>query len=425
MDESSDPVRSAGDPGTVALRRNVAFRWLWVARGVSSFGDSLSLVALLIFVGTSTGQAFAVAALLLVGDFAPALLGPLSGALSDRFDRVRLMVSAEMVQGATVVLMAVLLPPLPVLLVLVALRAVAGQIFQPAVRSAVPALVADQHLSSANSTLGFVTNGAAARGPLVAAALFSVIGVRGVLLIDAATFLISAAMLVRLGALPAATGGTADGPRVALLSDAAAGLRYLARARLIRAIIGGFVAVVACNGVDDVALVFLTRNTLGAGDSAVALLYGAVAVGLLAGYLVLARRTAGSSLTALFLAGCAVSSLGNLLTGLAWAVVMAVLVQALRGLGLSAIDIGVTTFLQRAVNPAMIGRVFGVVYGAVGVAAATSYLVGAVLLTVTDPRVTFVAAGAGGLLATAVTAVAVSRISAVARSGGQRPPESS
>ncbi|HEY5115358.1 MAG TPA: hypothetical protein VIJ00_07535, partial [Nakamurella sp.] len=215
------------------------------------------------------------------------------------------------------------------------------------------------------------------------------------------------------------------GPRVALLSDAAAGLRYLARARLIRAIIGGFVAVVACNGVDDVALVFLTRNTLGAGDSAVALLYGAVAVGLLAGYLVLARRTAGSSLTALFLAGCAVSSLGNLLTGLAWAVVMAVLVQALRGLGLSAIDIGVTTFLQRAVNPAMIGRVFGVVYGAVGVAAATSYLVGAVLLTVTDPRVTFVAAGAGGLLATAVTAVAVSRISAVARSGGQRPPESS
>lgn len=425
MDESSDPVRSAGDPGTVALRRNVAFRWLWVARGVSSFGDSLSLVALLIFVGTSTGQAFAVAALLLVGDFAPALLGPLSGALSDRFDRVRLMVSAEMVQGATVVLMAVLLPPLPVLLVLVALRAVAGQIFQPAVRSAVPALVADQHLSSANSTLGFVTNGAAALGPLVAAALFSVIGVRGVLLIDAATFLISAAMLVRLGALPAATGGTADGPRVALLSDAAAGLRYLARARLIRAIIGGFVAVVACNGVDDVALVFLTRNTLGAGDSAVALLYGAVAVGLLAGYLVLARRTAGSSLTALFLAGCAVSSLGNLLTGLAWAVVMAVLVQALRGLGLSAIDIGVTTFLQRAVNPAMIGRVFGVVYGAVGVAAATSYLVGAVLLTVTDPRVTFVAAGAGGLLATAVTAVAVSRISAVARSGGQRPPESS
>jgi len=425
VDESSDPVRSAGDPGTVALRRNVAFRWLWVARGVSSFGDSLSLVALLIFVGTSTGQAFAVAALLLVGDFAPALLGPLSGALSDRFDRVRLMVSAEMVQGATVVLMAVLLPPLPVLLVLVALRAVAGQIFQPAVRSAVPALVADQHLSSANSTLGFVTNGAAARGPLVAAALFSVIGVRGVLLIDAATFLISAAMLVRLGALPAATGGTADGPRVALLSDAAAGLRYLARARLIRAIIGGFVAVVACNGVDDVALVFLTRNTLGAGDSAVALLYGAVAVGLLAGYLVLARRTAGSSLTALFLAGCAVSSLGNLLTGLAWAVVMAVLVQALRGLGLSAIDIGVTTFLQRAVNPAMIGRVFGVVYGAVGVAAATSYLVGAVLLTVTDPRVTFVAAGAGGLLATAVTAVAVSRISAVARSGGQRPPESS
>ena len=45
---------------------------------VSFLGDSLSLVALMLHVAATTGQALAVALLLLAGDFAPALLGPLA-----------------------------------------------------------------------------------------------------------------------------------------------------------------------------------------------------------------------------------------------------------------------------------------------------------------------------------------------------------
>jgi len=57
----------------------------------------------------------------------------------------------------------------------------------------------------------------------------------------------------------------------------------------------------------------------------------------------------------------------------------------------------------------MLGRVFGNLYGAIGVAAALSYLLGGLLLDLTSPRVTLVAAGAGGLLATLATAVVLRR----------------
>ena len=80
MPDAVEPPPGAGS----LLRRNPAFRNLAAARLISFVGDSLSLVALLLHVATSTGQALAAAALLLVGDFAPALLGPLSGALADR-----------------------------------------------------------------------------------------------------------------------------------------------------------------------------------------------------------------------------------------------------------------------------------------------------------------------------------------------------
>ena len=413
--------RPAGAGSLRLLGANRPFRLLWSARAVSYLGDSLGLVALMLHVAETTGQALAVAGLLLAGDFAPALLGPLAGTVADRLDRRRVMVGCELVQGALVVAVAIWLPPLPLLLVLVGLRAVAGQVFQPASRAAVPAVVAEGDLERANAAVGVATNGGETLGPLVAALLLPVLEVRGVLLVDAASFLVSAALL---GFLPALSGpGRGPGPRPSFLADAAGGLRYLRGQAVVRAVALGYFAVVACTGIDDVALVFLATGTFGAGGTAVGLLLAAVGIGLLAGYALLARtggrfpidrgttpavpRTPPA--TGLLLAGFAVSSAGNLLTGLAWAVAAAFAVQAVRGLGIAALDVAATTLVQRIVPARLLGRVFGTLYGGIGVAAALAYLLGGLLLDRTTPRVAFVAAGSAGLLATVATALALRR----------------
>jgi len=145
--------------GTFALfRSNRAFRLLCTARSVSHLGDALSLVALMLYVESTTGKALAVAVLLLVGDFVPAVLGPVTGTVSDRFDLKRVMICCECAQGAVMVVIAVWLPPLPVLLALVTVRSIAGQVFQPASRAVVPAVVADRDLGTANVAIGFGTN---------------------------------------------------------------------------------------------------------------------------------------------------------------------------------------------------------------------------------------------------------------------------
>jgi MFS family permease len=349
----------------------------------------------------------AVALLLLVGDFAPALLGPFTGTIGDRFDLKRVMVLCELLQGVIVVVIALTLPSLPLLLALVALRAVAGQVFQPASRAAVPALVRDRDLEGANSALGFGTNGSEALGPLVAAALLPVMGVSGVLLVDAATFLASAALLAYLPALPPGTAGKGD--RGSFLADARAGLGYIWSVPVVRTIGLGFFAVVAFNGIDDVALVFLARDSLGGGDSAASLLYAAVGVGLLVGYALLAGYARRASMILLLLLSFGASSAGNLLSGLAWAVAAAFVVQSVRGVGIAAMDVATNTLIQRLVPSAMLGRVFGNLYGAIGVAAGLSYVFGGLLLDLTSPRPTFVIAGTGGLLATLATALALRR----------------
>ena len=334
-------------------RANPAFRRLTVARVVSVGGDSLSLVALMLHVAATTGQALAVAALLLVGDLVPSLLSPLSGAIGDRFDRKRVMITCELVQGAVLLVIALTLPGLPLLLGLVAVRAVVGQVFLPSSRAALPALVTEAELGTANSALGLGTNGAEALGPLAAAALLPLLGGSGVLLVDAASF------------------------------------------------------VVAANGIDDVALVLLGTDDLRASQSGVALLLGGVGVGLLVGYALLARGARRLSMTVLLVVGFAVSSVGNLLTGLAWSVAVAFALQTVRGLGIAAMDVASNTLLQRLVPDHLLGRVFGNLYGAIGVAAGLSYLGGGVLLDATSAPFTFVAAGTAGALVTVAVALAL------------------
>ena len=178
--------------------------------------------------------------------------------------------------------------------------------------------------------------------------------------------------------------------------------------RVIRVIVIGFCAVVMFNAVDDVALVFLAKRTLHSGNSAASLLY-AGAAGLLVGFILLTRVAPSAATAVTLLLGYTVSSLGNLLTGLSFAVVAAFGFQILRGAGLSAMDVGHTTLIQRSVPGHLLARVFGNVYGAVGIAAGLSYVLGGLLLDATDPRITFMIAGVGGLLAAALMAIFLPR----------------
>ncbi|WP_255511319.1 MULTISPECIES: MFS transporter [Kribbella] len=374
-----------------------------MARAVSFLGDSLGLVALLLYVEGVTGAALAVALLLLAGDFTPGLFGAFAGVVGDRIDLRKVMVGCDLAQGVLVVVMAVALPPLPVLLVLVAVRSLVAQVFQASSRSAVPALVNDRDLETANSTLGAGTYGLEAIGPLVAAVLFLVLDVRGILLIDAATFFVSAVLLMGLPSLPPSN----EHSGTSVLRNARDGLSYIWKTKTVRVIGLGFFAVVAFNGVDDVAMVFLAKDELHGGDSAAATLYAGVGIGLVVGYALLTRYASRFAMPVLLIAGLAISSLGNLLTGLAWAIWAALALQTIRGVGIAALDVAINTHLQRVVPPAMLGRVFGNLYGAIGLAAGISYVFGGLLLEHTNARVTFIAAGVGGLLATAATAIAL------------------
>lgn len=385
------------------LRTRPAFGALWYARLVSFLGDSLERVALILYVARS-GDAAAVGLLLLAAEFVPTVFGPFTGALADRVaSKRRFLVTCELLQGAVVALIALTTPPLAVLLPLVTIRNGIGNAFQPAARSAVPDLVEDHELDKANALLGFGTFGLDAVGPVIAAVLLRFVGVREILLFDAVTFVLGALLLLRLPPLHAAP--RAEATR--LRTDAWEGVRYVLRDRFLRALVLGFSAVVVCTGVDDVALVFLATDALDAGERTASVLYAGSGIGLLIGFVVLARRTPRA--TAAFVVGLTVSAAGNALTGVAGVAAVALTFQVVRGLGVALTDVGHTNLIQRNVPAHLRGRAFANLYAALGVSVGIAFAIGGPLVDWAGPRAALVASGLAGVAAALVTAGTLGR----------------
>ena len=374
------------------MRRNPVFRRLWTARAISFIGDGIAITALVLHVGSTNGTGTAVGALLLAQAL-PHLAGPMAGVIADRIDQRRLMIACNIGNTVVFAVAAWVLPGLLGLIVLVATSSILDTIFGPAGRSATPALVDEDDLLPANAWLGTALNMQVAIGPLLGGLFVATLGIRGALVADAASFLLSAALLLRVPPLPP---HRARSDRTSFLADTWAGLAYVRRHAVARAVVITLFLGVAFAGIDNVALVFLSRDVLGAGAIGFGVVAAAFGIGMLAASIALSGGRSRSP-RALFLGGWLLTAAGTLLTGLAPAVWLAVTAQANGGVGNGADNVASDTLVQRSVPRAMLGRVFGATSMAAYVGAGIAYAAGGPLLDATSPRFVFLVAGVGVL----------------------------
>lgn len=386
------------------LRRHGAFGRFWTARAISHLGDGAALVALILYVQQTRGTGVAVSALLLA-ETVPNLLGPAAGAIADRTDQRKLMLAAEIGQAGIYAAVAAFLPPFPILLALVALASVLHTLFAPAGRSAVPLLVGREDLMRANSWMGMALNLQGTVGFAIGGLLAASVGIRGALLANAITFGLAAILLVRLPSLPPEV----DPDRSAFLRDTWAGLSYALRHPVARAIVIGLGLGVMFAAVDDVALVFLAREELGAGALGYGVLAASYGIGMMLAVLILIRSHACAA-GRIFILGWVLTGLGGLATGLAPVFILALVAQTGSGFGNGLDNIAVDTLVQRTVPRQRMGRVFGIISTAALLGGALARGLGGVILDLTSARTTFVIGGIGVLIATAVAGVMLARV---------------
>ncbi|GHF59240.1 MFS transporter [Kitasatospora xanthocidica] len=212
-------------PDLSPWRASRDFRYLWSSGCVTSFGSFLTLVAVPMQIKELTGSSLAVGLIGAVELVPLIVFGLWGGALADALDRRKLVLRAEAALAvlAGLLLLNALLPhPLlwPIYLV-AALVAAADGLQRPALDSLTPRIVPHQHLTAAFALKSLYHNAASVAGPALAGVVVAFAGVQIAYALDLLTFGASLLLLVRIKAVPPATGAERPSVRAVLT-----GVRY-------------------------------------------------------------------------------------------------------------------------------------------------------------------------------------------------------
>ncbi len=272
------------------LLRRSGFRTLLVGQGVSALGDWMGTIAFMALVNAETGSSTAVGGILALRLLPAAIGGPLAARAANRWDRRRTMVAMDLARAGMIAVV-----PLVRTLWWVYLWAfmieVGSLVFLPARDASIPDLVEREELSVAN---GLVLGSSYGTIPLGAGVFALVAALPGhdlfgrsfalVFWLDAASFLVSAAMIAHLTRLDRSDrAAAAMAPAVDSLHDAApARFRDAFRLTLVRAVMPATLAVaLGLGSLFSLGIIFV-HDVLRASDAqfgALIALFGAGAAG--------------------------------------------------------------------------------------------------------------------------------------------------
>ena len=179
------------------IRGNVNFRRLWIGNIISLLGDWFNTIALYTLIVELTGSPLALGAVFITKMLPWALASPVAGLLADRFDRRRLMIATDLLRAVVVLGLLLVREPGDVYLVyvLTALQVIIGSAFQPARSASVPNITTPRELLTANTLMSATWSVMLAAGAAAGGFVTEWVGVRGVFVIDSATYLVSAVFI--------------------------------------------------------------------------------------------------------------------------------------------------------------------------------------------------------------------------------------
>jgi MFS family permease len=342
--------------------RSPNFAFFWAAQVISRFGDPITLVALAYLTYRETNSALWTAIAVLIATIPNAVFGFFGGAVADAVGHRRVMLGADITRAVAIGIVPFLVAvhaPLAAVFAMAFLAATCSAIFNPARGALVPSLLDATHLARGNALVYGTDRAVEVVAGLAAGLLVAALGTNA-FLVDAATFALSAMLLSRVVVRETRHPlGFAS-----LLAQSQEGFAILRHSSVLWAnTVFSLVAQLSVPVVNGLMPTFLIRrfaeNDTGVGAALFGIAEAAIAVGAVAGSVLLPRYATGIRKGQLLVIGFALT--GVVVVALALAPSFPVLVALLVVLGIANVAFYVpnVTLMQERTEPEVRARVFG------------------------------------------------------------------
>jgi MFS family permease len=412
-----------------ALSSEGQLRRLLLAEGQSALGDAAAEVALLLIAYQRLHSPWALSAVLLADRVPRMALAPLAGVLADRMSRRVLLIVADLLR-AVALLGLVLIPSFAVTVLLAGVLGCGTALYRPVAEASLPALASGRQgaATAVTSRWTMITLGEML-GLALAAAMLLAFSPGAVLLLDAATFAVSIAVLGRTTTL--------DRVEVSVLARKAPDgamkmLREGARAtRQIPGMLVLFVTVLSAilaGGLMNVGDPLLARNVLHAGNSGFAALKVAIGVGLVLGTVLSGPRgNPVDSLRNSYFRALGMAAVGIAIMGVSPDLPIALLGCLVLGAGNGLAVARHLQLIQLTTPERLIGRINGLLNAAEAAAFVVAFVTAGAAVALLGVRETFAISAAGVFVAAVVGFLRMRKIkgSAVAQAPIDPPLQTS
>jgi predicted MFS family arabinose efflux permease len=386
---------------------------------VNEIGDAVGVVALAVLVYDRTKAVAPTAAIFLAAKFLPALLAPLLTARVDQLPLRRILPILYVLEAAAFAALGVIADNDFVLGVVLALGLIDGTLAitgRGLTRAAVAAVLQPSGLlrdGNALMNIGFAV--ASIGGAALAGALIGTFGIATALYVDAASFLIIAALLAATPNLP-----SPESDRDPFVERFRAGLRYARANTTVRLLlVGQAIALVLFTLIIPIEVIY-AKESLETTSAGYGILLAAWGAGIVVGSILYLRVKQWATFGLVVLATLAIA-IAYLGLAVAPTLLIACLISIVGGAGNGIQWIAVMTALQERTAADFQARVTGLMESLGAGMPGLGYLLGGAIVALSSPRVAYAVAG-GGLLVLLLGALPLR--ARLRRNGGGREPVS-
>jgi DHA3 family macrolide efflux protein-like MFS transporter len=208
---------------------------IWIGQLTSMIGSGLIGFALAVWIYDQTGQATPFALTALFSSLPRILLSPIAGAVTDRWNRKWIMLISDSLSGIITLVTAVLLltsnMQVWMIYMISFFESVFGAFQQPAYSASIVMLVPKEQLTRANSMIQMGQAIQTILTPILAGALFSTIGMTGIIIIDVVTYLFALFTLIIVHIPQPEAVAEETHEKRSMLKDVVFGWKYLVERR--------------------------------------------------------------------------------------------------------------------------------------------------------------------------------------------------
>jgi MFS family permease len=285
----------------IAALRQRNFTLLWLGGLISNTGDWLLVIGLPVYVYLLTGSALATSITLITAFVPNLLIGSVAGVFVDRWDRRWTMIISNLLLALGLLPMLAVhsKETLWIVYIVAFCESCFDQFVYPAESALIPNLVSEEHLVSANALKSIGRNSSRLIGGALGGIVLAALGLRGVILIDALSFLFVASMILLIR-MPAKPQSAAQLPEIHAVDNGSAGertinpikhfasewlegLQLIARRRALTILLIMFMLQSLGEGVFGVLLVVFVKQVLHGGSVDYGLILSIQAIGSLIG----------------------------------------------------------------------------------------------------------------------------------------------